>query len=151
MNYKKWDDDEIKLLKAMSQFYTSKQVAEKLNRSPFSVRNKLRDLDIKLLNRGRIYVSKSSDWSASEIKILNKYVGKLSAQMIAKKLSGRSVKAIRLKVRSLGLSLFKTPWSSQDLDTLLSLREKGCSFRFIARQLGRTSGACRAKFNYLNP
>jgi len=151
MNGKLWCETDLKLLKSMSQYFTANQIAERLERTPSSIKNKLRELKIHLLDRGRIRVTKSSDWSEAEIKTLMRFAGKLPAHRIAKKIPTRSVKAIRIKSSRLGISLFAHPWSTEDMTLLLELHAQGVSFKEIGEKLNRSSDVCRAKFSYLNP
>lgn len=44
--YTKWDDKELKVLESLSGLYTCKIIGEKLNRSEYSVRRKLRDMGL---------------------------------------------------------------------------------------------------------
>jgi hypothetical protein len=149
MQRKLWDESEVKVLRAMSEMYTTNQMADLLGRTPWSIRNKLRELNILLHKRGRIPVRKSSDWSDKELKILKKYAGKLTAHEISEKIGTRSLKAVRTKAAYLGITLFKSPWSSEEMTFLLDSYAQGIKLKEIAKSLGRTQDVCRAKLKYL--
>lgn len=144
-----WTDEEVKLLKAMSMYYPARVVAERLGRGESAVKFKMRSLGIRLLDRGRLPAPKYTDWTDAELKILKKYAGHKTSIELAELLPNRSSKAIRLKAAQLGLTLFKKPWTEEDLTNLLRLREQGHTFKEIATVFDRTPEACRAKYNYL--
>jgi hypothetical protein len=146
---KMWTEDEVKVLKAMCRYFSARMIADRLGRGESGVKAKIASLGISLRARGRIAKPSRREWSEQEIKILRSSVGKLSALEMKKLLPKRTDRAIRLKASSLGLSLFKTPWSSEDLDKLLELRDSGKAYPEISSLLNRTAGACRAKYNYL--
>lgn len=146
---KPWTDEEIKLLKAMATMLTVGQMSQRLGRSVSSIKFKLYSLQIKLRDRGYIHAGKPTDWTEDEIKTLKKYAGVLTAHEIADILKTRTWKAVRIKASHLGITLYKTPWSYEELTRLVELREKGLTFGQIALKLGRTSAVCAAKYRYL--
>jgi hypothetical protein len=146
---KPWTDEEIKLLKAMATMLTVGQMSERLNRSVSSIKFKLSSLNIKLRDRGYIYATKPNEWTENELKILKKYAGVLTAHEIAEVLKTRTWKAVRLKAASLGITLYKTPWSYEEMTRLIELREQGLTFGQIAIKMGRSSAVCAAKYRYL--
>lgn len=144
-----WSEDDIRLLKAMSQYFSARVIAERLSRSETAVRFKLRSLKIKLLDRGRVAAPKKTDWSDKEIAILKKYAGSKTSIELEKTLPARSSKAIRMKASQLGLTLFKSPWSDKELSILLERRMQGVPFKTISAELSRSEAVCRAKHAYL--
>lgn len=144
-----WSDDDVKLLTSMSQYFPAPHMAGVLGRSETSVRFKLRQLGIKLRERGYVQRSRPSQWSESELRTLRRCAGTMSSKELMVKLPRRTNRAIRLKAASLGITLFKSPWSQEDLDVLLKLRAAKRTFKEVAEALGRTEAVCRAKFSYL--
>ena len=146
---KMWTEDEVKILKAMCSYFSARMIAERLGRGESGVKAKIASLGISLRARGRVAKPSRREWSAQEIKTLRKYAGVLNSKELVKELPKRTERAIRLKAAHLGLTLYKTPWNSHDLDKLLELRTAGKSYPEISVILNRTTGACRAKYNYL--
>lgn len=147
---KMWTEEEVKLLRAMAAYYSSTVIAERLGRGLSSVKFKLSQLGIRLRDRGWVDCDNPRHWKPEEIKILKKWAGKKSSYELRLLLPKRSYKAIRLKASQLNLSLFKTPWSIEEMDKLLELRKKGFSYPEIGKILNRTEGACRSKYKYLS-
>jgi len=145
-----WSEEEVKILKAMCMYFSASVIAERLGRGESGVKAKIASLGISLRARGWKARPSPREWSKKEIDILKKNAGVLSAIELEKLLPKRTCKSIRLKSASLGLTLYKQPWSTEDLDKLIELRDSGMPFPKIGENLGRTSGACRAKYNYLN-
>jgi len=144
-----WTDEDIKLLRAMAQYLPATLIAERLNRGLSSIKFKLSNLGIRLRDRGWVCQGSPRHWTPKEVSILKRHAGKLTSLELQKLLPQRSSKSIKIKASALGLTLFKTPWSSEDLDNLLSLREQGKSFVEIAKVFKRSPEACRAKYSYL--
>lgn len=146
---KLWTEEDVKLLKAMSKILTITQMASRLDRSRSSIKFKLNHLGIKLRARGVVKGHRSSDWTDAEVDTLKLYAGRLTASQIAKKLKKRTMRAVRIKAAHLNISLMKTPWTEDNLDQLLKLRQNGFTFGQIGLKLGKSSGACRNKHAYL--
>ncbi len=146
---KMWSEEEVKILKAMCMYFSASVIAERLGRGESGVKGKIASLGISLRARGRKARPSPREWSKKEIDILTKNAGVLTSVELVRLLPKRTCRSIRLKSASLGLTLYKQPWNMEDLDKLIELRDRGESFPKIAKALGRTSGACRAKYNYL--
>jgi hypothetical protein len=151
MNYARrpWSDDDVKLLTSMSLYFPAPYMAGVLNRSETAVRFKLRQLGIQLRARGYVQRGRPSQWTEPELRTLRRFAGTLSSKDLMAKLPRRTSRAIRLKAASLGLTLFKSPWSQEELDKLLTLHAAKRTFKDIAEQLGRSEAVCRAKYSYL--
>ena len=150
MTYRRWSDEDTSLLRSLSTMRTAKEMAEIFDRPEHSVKSKLKALGIKLRDqRAHRAGVKRGDWTKEQIRYLRSQAGLKSSREIGERI-GRSSRAVRLKARTLGLSLQSNPWSMRDMDLLSELRAEGISWTIIAQRLGRSVGAVRAKHDYIS-
>jgi hypothetical protein len=145
-----WTDEEEMILRAMVRFASLREIGERLGRTPASIKHKLEGLglrasDFRVVSR----VSKERVWTERELRILRESAGKKTSEEISGLLVKRSSNAVKLKASELGLVLQKGAWTSEDLDNLLILRDRGLTWKQIGVELGRTWVSCRRKHEYL--
>ena len=91
--YRRWSEDEIKLLKSLFPRGKAGKIAEKTGRSLTAVRQKARELGL----TKRLY-----PWSKKDLILLKKLYPSKMAQQIADQI-GRSLPAIQRRIQRLGL------------------------------------------------
>ena len=148
MGYKRWDYIEDTILKTWCDQESCEQLAERLERSVYSVKSRLQTLGVKKKN---IYPNKT--WTKEMETFLRSRAGKQSPKSIAKNL-GVSRKVLRLKASRMGISLrvYKNRlWTANDIDFLISQVEKGVNptWESISKKMDRTPQSCRKKASEL--
>jgi hypothetical protein len=145
MTYKKWTKEEDLTLKTMASFCTTKQLAERLNRTEYAVKGRLLKLDIRLREeRDFIVVDRSNTWTDEELAYLRSRRWCMSGVRIANKL-GKTHSAVKSKASRLGLTLNPRGWRDEQVEQLEALIEEGLSWAEIGEALGKTPTACRKK------
>ena len=135
-----WQPYEIEILTKFLSTHTPRQIAEMLPfRTTKAVQSRLRHMQITERRRARW------DWSEREDDVLRAHHGTLHPAAIAAKLPGRTVKAVKARLRVLNLRTaprtrgsFWTP--EQDVVLL-----KTTSMKRAAEILGRTQKACESR------
>ena len=131
---KYWTQEENDFLINNYEKLTRKQVAEKLGRTEFSVKRRIKTLGISKESL------KKSNWSQEEDDFLKESYEELSSQEIAEKLN-RSEIAVKARFRMLGFKKF-SHWSQEEEDFLKN-NYKEMSFKEIGEKLGRTANSVR--------
>jgi hypothetical protein len=145
MTYKRWTKEEDLILKTMASFCTTKELAERLNRSEYSVKGRLLKLGIRLREeRDFIVVDRSNTWTDEELAYLRSRRWCMSGVRIANKL-GKTHSAVKSKASRLGLTLNPRGWKDEQVEQLEALIEDGLSWSDIGEALGKTATACRKK------
>lgn len=149
MGGRKWSEQEERDLYICIHIKTISETALFLGRSEAGVKGKLLQLGL-AIRKVRKYKArpKPNAWTKEEVSYLKRAAGKRTSHEIAAHLS-RTVGGVKLKARKLGLSLSKTPWSLEEINTLEALREQGKTWPEIGILLKRTPSACRRKYGYI--
>lgn len=91
---RRWNEEEIELLKIMAPKYLNKTIARKLNRSVNELNKKARELGIDLIFKRPV-------WKKWKVKFLRENYENMTYSEIAEEL-GRTTKAIGAKAEELG-------------------------------------------------
>jgi transposase len=114
-----------------------KELAKTLNRTESSIYNKIMDLQIS---------QKKKAWTEKETEYIKQNYHTMDTETIAETL-GRSREAVRLKANHLGLVSvnYKRPWTDNDTETLLKLKDEGLDNTEIAKRMERSLGTVYLK------
>ena len=146
---KPWTDAEINYLLAAIHGQTAAQIAEHLERSERSVKNKLNSLGVRITDARKKFLTKRADlWSARHIDFLIRNAGKLTSSEIAKKIN-KTTYAVKEKARRLNVSLQINAWNYKDINLLEKLVKEGKTWIEIGEILNRTPNSCRRKYSYV--
>lgn len=135
---RRWDEEEIELLKIMAPKYLNKTIARKLNRSINELNKKAKELGIEL-------ISKRPIWKKWKVKFLKENINILSLSQIEKELEV-SYYQIMDKLDELGIEYYNNFWSEEEVNILTELSSK-VYIRELAKVLNRTEGAIITKAN----
>lgn len=140
----RWTNDEISKLISLSKTYTSKEIAEILNKTERQVYNKAVKLGVEI-NR-----NEQKLWTERDTEILINLYDSYELHLISK-VMGRSEAAIREKAKTLGLKLKfkeKTNWSLVE-EQLLMEYANDYTINEIAYLLERTTSSVSSKLRYM--
>ena len=146
---KPWTEAEINYLLAAIHGQTAAQIAEHLERSERSVKNKLSSLGVKITAARKKFLTKRDDlWTKDQVNYLINNAGKKTSYKIAKDLNKTNF-AVKEKARRLNVSLQINPWTYKDVDLLEKLVQEGKTWVQIGNALNRTPNSCRRKYSYV--
>ena len=123
---KPWTDAEINYLLAAIHGQTAAQIAEHLERSERSVKNKLNSLGVRITDTRKKFLTKRADLlvcSSHRFSYLRN-AGKLTSSEIAKKIN-KTTYAVKEKARRLNVSLQINAWNYKDVNLLEKLVKEG--------------------------
>lgn len=135
---RRWNEEEIELLKIMAPKYLNKTIARKLNRSINELNKKARELGIELIFKRPV-------WKKWKIKFLRENINILSLLQIQKELEVNYYQIID-KLDELGIEYDNKFWSEEEVNILTELSSK-LYIRELAKILNRTEGAIISKAN----
>lgn len=135
---RRWNEEEIELLKIMAPKYLNKTIARKLNRSVNELNKKARELGIELIFKRPV-------WKKWKVKFLRENINILSLSQIQKELEVNYYQ-IMDKLDELGIEYDNNFWSEDEINILTELSSK-VYIREIAKILNRTEGAIISKAN----
>lgn len=135
---RRWNNEEIELLKVMAPKYLNKTIARKLNRSTNELNKKARELGIELIFKRPI-------WKKWKVKFLRENISLLPLAQIQREL-GVNYYQIMDKLDELGIEYSNNFWSKEEIDILVELSSK-VYIRELAKILNRTEGAIITKAN----
>lgn len=135
---RRWNEEEIELLKIMAPKYLNKTIARKLNRSINELNKKARELGIELIFKRPI-------WKKWKVKFLKENINILSLSQIQKELEINYYQ-IMDKLDELGIEYDNNFWSEEEVNILTELSSK-VYIRELAKILNRTEGAIISKVN----
>lgn len=145
---KRWDKVDNAILTVHAKHHTASEIAEKLGRTPESVKYQARKLGLTLKRGYNLSVPKHNAWSEEELEYLHKHAGVKTSLEIAEELN-RSRLAVKVMATRQGLSLQKNPWSEEQIEKLFDLHSQGFSYKKIAKKIKRSEESVRAKITYL--
>lgn len=137
---RRWNEEEIELLRMMAPKYLNKTIARKLNRPVNEINKKARELGINLIFKRPV-------WKKWKVKFLKENINVLSLSQIEKELEV-SYYQIMDKLDELGIKYVNNHWSEEELNVLTELASK-VYIRELANILNRTEGAIISKANKL--
>ena len=144
-----WTEQELDYLLAAIHGQTVSQIANHLNRSERSIKNKLNKLGVKITDVRKKFLTKRDDlWTKEQVNYLINNAGKNTSYKIAKDLNKTNF-AVKEKARRLNVSLQINPWSYKDVDLLEKLVQEGKTWIEIGNALDRTPNSCRRKYSYV--
>ncbi len=135
---RRWNEEEIELLKIMAPKYLNKTIARKLNRSINELNKKARELGIELIFKRPV-------WKKWKVKFLKENINILSLSQIQKELEVNYYQ-IMDKLDELGIEYDNNFWSEEEVNILTELSSK-VYIRELAKILNRTEGAIISKAN----
>ena len=135
---RRWNEEEIELLKIMAPKYLNKTIARKLNRSVNELNKKARELGIELIFKRPV-------WKKWKVKFLRENINILSLSQIQKELEVNYYQIID-KLDELGIEYDNNYWSEEEVNILTELSSK-VYIRELAKILNRTEGAIISKAN----
>ena len=135
---RRWNEEEIELLKIMGPKYLNKTIARKLNRSINELNKKARELGIELIFKRPV-------WKKWKVKFLRENINILSLSQIQKELEVNYYQ-IMDKLDELGIEYDNNYWSEEEINILIELSSK-VYIRELAKILNRTEGAIISKAN----
>ena len=135
---RRWNEEEIELLKIMAPKYLNKTIARKLNRSVNELNKKARELGIDLIFKRPV-------WKKWKVKFLRENINILSLSQIQKELEVNYYQ-IMDKLDELGIEYDNNYWSEEEINILTELSSK-VYIRELAKILNRTEGAIISKAN----
>lgn len=135
---RRWNVEEIELLKIMATKYLNKTIARKLNRSINELNKKARELGIELIFKRPV-------WKKWKVKFLKENINILSLSQIQKELEVNYYQ-IMDKLDELGIEYDNNFWSEEEVNILTELSSK-VYIRELAKILNRTEGAIISKAN----
>ena len=135
---RRWNEEEIELLKIMAPKYLNKTIARKLNRSINELNKKARELGIELIFKRPV-------WKKWKVKFLRENINILSLSQIQKELEVNYYQ-IMDKLDELGIEYDNNYWSEEEINILIELSSK-VYIRELAKILNRTEGAIISKAN----
>lgn len=135
---RRWNEEEIELLKIMAPKYLNKTIARKLNRSVNELNKKARELGIELIFKRPV-------WKKWKVKFLKENINILSLSQIQKELEVNYYQ-IMDKLDELGIEYDNNYWSEEEINALTELSSK-VYIRELAKILNRTEGAIISKAN----
>jgi hypothetical protein len=136
--YRPYSPQEIIFIKKYYPLEGSKYVAQKLGRTPSSIKDKARKL--------RVERKSLLQWSAEEIEYLKKWYKKKRPSEIARHLK-RTTPAIVTRARMLGLFRHQVRTWNKDEELFLIKNFRKMTYKQIARHLNRTVGSIKGKVN----
>ena len=146
---KLWSEAEVNYLLAAIHGQTAAQIANHLQRSERSIKNKLASLGVRITDNRKKFITKGPNlWTQKEIDYLIINAGKITSHQIGKALNKSNI-AVKEKARRLNVSLQINPWLPEDIDLLEELVEKGKTWIEIGDLLNRTPTSCRRKYSYV--
>ena len=146
---KPWTDTEVNYLLAAIHGQTAAQIAQHLERSERSVKNKLNSLGVKITDARKKFITKREDlWTREQVNYLINNAGRSTSYKIAKDLNKTNY-AVKEKARRLNVSLQINPWNYKDVDLLEKLVKEGKTWIEIGEALNRTPNSCRRKYSYV--
>ncbi len=137
---RRWNEEEIELLKIMAPKYLNKTIARKLNRSINEVNKKARELGVELIFKRPV-------WKKWKLKFLKENINSLSLSQIQKELEVNYYQ-IMDKLDELGIEYNNNSWSEEEINILTELSGK-VYIREIAKVLNRSEGAIISKADKL--
>jgi len=135
---RRWNEEEIELLKIMALKYLNKTIARKLNRSINELNKKARELGIELIFKRPV-------WKKWKVKFLRENINILSLSQIQKELEVNYYQ-IMDKLDELGIEYDNNYWSEEEVNILTELSSK-VYIRELAKILNRTEDAIIIKIN----
>ena len=135
---RRWNEEEIELLKIMAPKYLNKTIARKLNRSIIELNKKARELGIDLIFKRPV-------WKKWKVKFLRENINILSLSQIQKELEVNYYQ-IMDKLDELGIEYDNNYWSEEEINILTELSSK-VYIRELTKILNRTEGAIISKAN----
>ena len=140
--YKRWSKEEIRFLQKYYLNMSSYEIAEKLDRTSDTIKQKAHTLEL--------YKKRHCLWSPEDIKILKKYFHRTSTQKVAEML-GRNINTVRLRASRLGLkkstkhrSETGNWWSPKEIEYLRKYYPTTGNHK-LSEKLGRTIQAIESK------
>lgn len=133
-----WKPEDEDYLRENYPGMSIKELAQTLGRTESSINNKVKNLG--LTNRTYNW------WTERETEYIKQNYHTMDTRTIAETL-GRSREAVRLKANHLGLVSvnYKRPWTDNDTETLLKLKDEGLDNTEIAERMERSLGTVYLK------
>lgn len=144
MASKIWTKEEIFILKVYCPLESSEALSKRLGRSVSSIQNKSSKLGLKIKRK-----QANLKWTKEMEFYLRRNAGKVKVSTLCRNLKV-SRTAIRHKASRMGVSLREKGWSEEELNLLISLKEKGASYAEISEKIGRSANACKCKWAYIS-
>lgn len=132
---RRWTEEEIKILKELSETEINTTIAEVLNRSVEEVNKYARKIGIKLIFKRR--------WTKEQKEYLKKNLNKIPFTTLIKNL-GHDYHVVMRKIEELGLEYYPNRWTEEEEALLVELSSK-YYIKEIAKRLNRSEGAIVSK------